>query len=101
MRIENHPILGPLPEAETLTLLVDGKPLLARRGETVAAALAAHGIRSFRHTAKGHQPRGIFCGIGQCTDCAMEVNGVPNVRVCVTLAEDGMEIRSQEGCGGQ
>ncbi len=101
MRIENHPILGPLPEDETVTLLVDGRPLSARKGETIAAALSAHGIRSFRHTAKTHQPRGLFCGIGQCTDCAMEVNGVPNVRTCVTLVEEGMTVCTQEGCGGR
>ena len=51
------------------------------------------------HTAKNHEPRGIFCGIGQCTDCVMTVNGKPNVRTCITPVEDGMVIETQEGYG--
>ena len=43
--------------------------------------------------------RGIFCGIGQCTDCMMVVNGIPNVRTCITPVEDGMTVETQEGLG--
>ena len=43
-----------------------------------------NGIMVHRHTAKLHEPRGIYCGIGQCTDCVMTVNGKPNVRTCIT-----------------
>ncbi len=99
MRIERHPILEPLPDVDTVTILYNGTPLSARKGETIAAALTAHGIRSFRTTAVRHEPRGIFCGIGQCTDCAMEVNGIPNVRTCVTTVEEGMSVNTQEGYG--
>lgn len=50
-----------------------------------------------RYTAKQHKPRGIFCAIGRCTDCVMIVNGVPNVRTCVTPLEAGMQIQTQYG----
>ena len=50
-----------------------------------------------RYTAKQHKPRGIFCAIGRCTDCVMIVNGVPNVRTCVTPLEEGMKIQTQYG----
>ena len=40
-------------------------------------------------------PRGVFCGIGQCTDCVMVVNGQPNTRTCVTKVEEGMVIETQ------
>ena len=39
----------------------------------------------------------IFCAIGRCTDCVMIVNGVPNVRTCVTPLEEGMQIQTQYG----
>ena len=81
------------------TFTMDGKEVTAREGETVAAALIANGIRTFRHTAKHHEPRGIFCGIGQCTDCIMEIDGVMNVRACMTMAKPGMVVRSQDGHG--
>lgn len=97
-RITQHPILS-IPEAREFTITVDGREITAREGETVAAALMANGIRSFRHTAKHHEPRGIFCGIGQCTDCIMEIDGVMNVRACMTIVRPGMMVRSQEGLG--
>ena len=65
----------------------------------IAAVLMANGMMVHRHTAKKHEPRGIFCGIGQCTDCVMTVNGKPNVRTCITPVEDGMVIKTQEGYG--
>ncbi len=74
---------------------VDGKPVAAYEGETIAAALLASGVRTFRHTAKHDAPRGIFCGMGICFDCVMTVNGVPNVRTCVTQVEPGMKVETQ------
>ncbi len=99
-RVNAHPILdyGKASPA-MVTIVVNGVEMQAREGEPVAAALMANGKRVFRHTAKDHQPRGLFCGIGQCTDCVMEINGVPNVRSCVTLVEAGMHVNTQEGNG--
>ena len=98
-RVEKHPILD-IREAKEFVITVDGRELLAREGETIAATLLAHGITVFRHTKKFHEPRGIFCGIGQCTDCIMEVNGQPNIKTCVTMAEPGMIVKTQYGISG-
>ena len=97
MRVTGHPVLGDLPPARMLSITADGRRLAAREGETIAAALLAAGIRVNRLTKKRHEPRGLFCGIGQCTDCVMVVNGVPNVRTCVTPVADGMVIQTQTG----
>ena len=78
---------------------VDGKAVTAYEGETVAAALTAAGITAFRHTAGQGAPRGIYCGMGICFDCLMTVDGVPNVRTCVTYAQPGMKVRAQQGLG--
>jgi len=43
------------------------------------------------------RPRGLFCAIGKCSSCMMVVNGIPNVRTCITLVEDGMRIEPQHG----
>lgn len=99
MRIIEHPILGCEPEAGYITLIVDGKEIKAKKGEMIAAALMASNIRIHRYTSKQHKPRGIYCGIGQCTDCVMVVNGVPNVRTCITPVEEGMIIETQYGIG--
>jgi predicted molibdopterin-dependent oxidoreductase YjgC len=99
MRVHEHPILGSEKREFNAVLYVDGKEIQAMAGEPIAAALLAAGIRKFRLTPKDRRPRGIFCGIGRCTDCIMTVDGVPNVRTCVTPVRDGMIIESQIGLG--
>jgi len=99
MRVEHHPILGNLPKLREAKIQVDGKEIPAVGGEPIAAALAAAGIRVHRYTAQRSEPRGIFCAIGQCTDCVMTVNGTPNVRTCITPVVDGMVVETQHGSG--
>lgn len=99
MRVKEHPVLGSLEERRTVTIMVDGRPVEAREGEPILAALLAQGIRVNRTTKKRNEARGLFCGIGRCTDCVMVVNGVPNVRTCATPVEDGMTVETQSGLG--
>ena len=68
---------------------------MARRGQSLAAALADAGHRVFRHTVKG-SPRGVFCGMGICQDCLVSVNGAPNQRACATMVTAGADVRRQE-----
>lgn len=97
MRISQHDQALPAVErGETLLIEVDGQPVEAYAGETVAAVLLAAGRRSFRHTDKGHVPRGLFCGMGICFDCLVTVDGVPNVRACMTPVQTGMVVETGE-----
>lgn len=98
-RIVEHPILGKLEEPKKVNIIVDGKVYTAFEGEMIAAALIANNIKTFRYTQKQHKPRGIFCGIGRCTDCAMTVDNIPNTRTCVTPVREGMKIETQHGTG--
>ncbi len=72
----------------------EGEPIKARAGESVAAALTAHGIRGFRIT-RSTAERGIFCGMGVCQDCLVEVDGVPGRRACMTVVDRHLSIRRQ------
>lgn len=81
-----------LRRGRPLHLRVDGEPMVAYEGETVATALMAAGRRAFRETAAGAEPRGVFCGIGLCFDCTVEVEGRGRVRACVTPVREGMEV---------
>ncbi len=99
MRIEEHPILGTLGKKTVVKIEVDGQLIDAFEGEPIAAALMAAGKSVFRYTRKKGEPRGIFCAIGQCTDCMMTVDGVPNVRTCITPVKDGMKIKTQQQSG--
>lgn len=94
-RVLRHPVLGEMEERKILTFTFNGQKIQAYEGETVAAALLAAGIRVFRHSHKLHEPRGVFCSIGHCTDCAMRVDGVENVKTCVTRVKEGMQVVSE------
>ena len=77
----------------------DGEQVLAYPGESIAAALLAHGKRRFRTTAHSGGGRGLYCGMGVCWECVMVVNGQPSVRSCMTPAEPGMRVLTQRGHG--
>jgi aerobic-type carbon monoxide dehydrogenase small subunit (CoxS/CutS family) len=70
---------------------VDGVAVEAFEGESVAAALLAAGRRRLRETGRRSEPRGFYCGIGLCFECAMVVDG-RRVRTCVTPVRDGMRV---------
>jgi predicted molibdopterin-dependent oxidoreductase YjgC len=93
--VKVHPILGPQKVGEIVEFSYNGENMKAYRGDSVASALIANGVIMFRKTKKKGDPRGYFCGIGLCTDCMMKVNGVRNVRTCITEIEDNMVIETQ------
>ncbi|HDD31118.1 MAG TPA: FAD-binding protein [Thermococcus litoralis] len=97
MRLSEHPILNfEKVRGKEVTIYFEGKPIKAYEGETIAMALHAAGIRTLQRSINKHRPRGLFCAIGKCSSCLMKVNGIPNVRTCITLVEDGMQIERQE-----
>ncbi len=98
LRIRKHPILE-FERGKPVNILLNGKKIKAYDGETIVAALYASGIKSYCKSVKYGRHRGFFCGIGKCSSCLMRVNGIPRVRTCVTLVEDGMKIEYEEGRG--
>ncbi len=100
MRItRSDPELPPVERGEPITVQVNGHPVSAYMGETVAALLLSEGIRTFRHTAKNGQPRSMFCGIGVCYDCLVTIDGVSNIRACLTPVAQGMAIETETRAG--
>ncbi|SCZ80260.1 (2Fe-2S)-binding protein [Acidaminobacter hydrogenoformans] len=95
MRIENHPVLD-FDRSKTVSFTFEGKQLQGYDGETIASALHANGVKVLRHD---HRPRGFYCAIGNCSSCLMEVNGEPNVRVCIEPLVEGMVVNMQQGKG--
>ena len=87
----------PDPFARSVTILVDGQPVAAREGDSVAAALVAAGLIAFRTTPVTGAPRGPFCMMGACFDCLVAIDGRPNRQACMTSVRDGMRIERQQG----
>ena len=80
---------------ETLTFEFDDFPVKANGGDTVASALYASGIKTFSRSFKYHRRRGLLCVAGQCANCMVTVDGVPNVRACITPVRNGMKVKYQ------
>ena len=78
-------------------ITLDGESVKAYPGETLATVLLAAGQRTFRTTSSTGTPRGVYCGMGICFDCLVMLNGRPNVRACVTLAQPGAKVKRQQG----
>jgi len=85
-----------IKRGQSLEIQVDGEKVTAFQGETIAAALTASGRRTFRRTKKKNEPRGMYCGIGLCFECRMEINGVPNTRACQTLVTPGCQVKTND-----
>lgn len=96
MRLTEHPLLR-FERGREVTIYFNGRPIKAYEGETIATALHAAGIRALNYSVNKKRPRGLFCAIGKCSSCLMVVNGIPNVRACITPVEDGMRIQPQHG----
>jgi glycine/D-amino acid oxidase-like deaminating enzyme len=70
------------------------EPVDALMGETIAAALSAAGILTFRHTLTA-APRGLHCGMGACQDCIVTIDGRIGQRACVATVRAGTDVRSE------
>ena len=75
----------------------EGQDLPAKAGESVAAALLAAGMTSFRETPVTGSARGPLCLMGACFDCLVEVEGVQNVQACLTEVTPGLRVSMQHG----
>src|SRR5262245_46164028 len=72
-----------------VTIQFDGEPIVAEKGEPVAAALVAAGKTAIARSPKFHRPRGPACFRAACDGCLARVDDAPNVMTCMTPAHDG------------
>jgi sarcosine oxidase subunit alpha len=82
-----------IARGDPVEIFIDGQPVEARKGETIAAALLSAGY--FVSRTIDNQPLGVYCNIGVCHSCVMTVNGISSVRICKTLVSEGCRVESQ------
>ncbi|MDB4938658.1 MAG: Sarcosine oxidase alpha subunit, partial [Labilithrix sp.] len=84
---------------DPVTITLDGEPIVAERGEPVAAALVAAGKLMIARSPKFHRPRGPACMRAACDGCLARVDETPNVMTCQVAAEEGTAVVSQNRLG--
>jgi sarcosine oxidase subunit alpha len=82
---------------EAITLKVDGMPIRARAGDTVAAAMLAAGVGHCRTTPVTGAPRAPYCLMGVCFDCLVTIDGVGSRQGCLVPVREGMTVETQLG----
>jgi D-hydroxyproline dehydrogenase subunit gamma len=82
---------------EAVEFTFDGRPLTARRGDTVAAALLAAGIETCRRSVVSASPHAPYCLMGVCFECLVVIDGIGNRQACLVPVADGMAVKTQEG----
>ena len=80
----------------TFQFSFEGNAIIAREGQSVAAALLEAGERCLRIDEAGNA-KGAVCGIGVCWECRCTIDGVHDLRACMTEARPGMIVRRQQG----
>lgn len=83
-------ITGNYDRGAAIEIIVDGEPVAAHAGESVAAALLAAGRLRLRNSPGGN-PRGAFCMMGVCQECVVECDGAA-VASCQTPCRPGLAI---------
>ena len=83
--------------AGRVTITFEGEPLSVPAGISVAAALLASGVKTFRSSVVGGGPRAPYCMMGVCFECLVEIDGTPARQSCLIPVREGMAIRRQIG----
>jgi len=96
LRLKSHLVLDVSTVGRKhVTIAVDGRPLDVIEDEILAAALWANGYISLGHNPSSGSHHGMYCGIGHCYECRVTVDGVEDVRSCLTRVREGMQINLQ------
>ena len=85
---------------EAVPVTIDGVRFIARKGDSVAAALLLSSRADCRLTPVSGAPRGPYCMMGVCFDCLVTIDGVENRQGCQIFVQPGMKIETQRGKRG-
>ena len=83
---------------QNITISVNGQPVPAVAGESLAAALAAAGVLRLRSAPRTGAPRGAFCFMGVCQECAILIDGTFR-QACLVPVEAGMVVELKGAVG--
>ncbi|NDI86009.1 (2Fe-2S)-binding protein [Undibacterium crateris] len=80
-------------QKEAIKLWLNGRPIKAQTGITVAALLMQQDEWLTRCSVSG-EPRFALCGMGVCQECRVTINGQPQRLACQTLCKPCMVIQT-------
>lgn len=82
-------------DSDPVTIFFEGAPICVPGDVSVAAALLVAGYPAGRRASRSGARRNPYCGIGQCFDCSMIIDGQSCRQACMTPVRDGMTVARQ------
>jgi D-hydroxyproline dehydrogenase subunit gamma len=80
-----------------VAMVIDGMPVAAQEGDSVAAAMLACDQSIARITPVSEALRAPFCLMGVCFDCLVTINGIANRQACMIAVRPGMRVETGRG----
>jgi sarcosine oxidase subunit alpha len=80
------------PPDRLVDVTVDGAAMRLPEGMMLAAALACAGVLLLRRSPRENAPRGAFCFMGACQECAIRVDGALR-QACMIPVSPGMAVK--------
>ena len=95
---------GSIDRTRQITFRFDGRVLRGHRGDSVASALLANGVRVVSRSFKFHRPRGIFSAGFEEPNALLQLHAgaraVPSARATLAPLTPDLEVFSQTGWPG-
>ncbi|MBM3517634.1 MAG: (2Fe-2S)-binding protein, partial [Alphaproteobacteria bacterium] len=88
-----------LDRSAPIAFRFEGERYTGLAGDTIASALAAHGVRTLSRSFKYHRPRGILTMAGQDANTLVQLPHEPNVLADREPIREGLEVRGQNYAG--
>ncbi len=80
-----------IKRSEKVTFTFDGTPVTGHAGENLVVALMRAGYLVLRNAPNDAAPRGVFCCMGLCQECAVVIDGQV-VEACRTDISPGLIV---------
>ena len=80
-----------IERSREISFQFDGEQISGFEGESIAASLLRAGIIHLRDAPHSGTPRGMFCVMGICQECVIEIDGKKQ-EACRTKVRDGLSV---------
>jgi thioredoxin reductase len=81
-------------KSASIEFTFNSEKISAKDGDSIASALIHAGVYEFKESVD-NTTRGIFCGMGVCNECLVDVKGEGEKLACMTYAKAGIDVKVQ------
>ena len=84
------------PSGSAVKIMVDGRSVIARDGEPLAAVFLRMDDIHTRTSFPSAEPRAPYCMMGVCFECVVHIEGLGTIRSCQQTVHADMKIERHD-----